>query len=207
MSENTSWFSKGFEDINKNDYQANAGPSRFWMPKESEKEITFIDSEPFTFWECNMQMNGNWRNWFTSLKSLNQTCPLEEAGFKPYYVGMFTIIDHSEWTDKKGNTHKDEVKLFPAKITVLKKLKRQMEKKGSLKGCKFTVYRSDDKSPATGDEFEFVDRIDVDKTFPEAKAFIYEDIFAPKSEDELKRLAGLPSNEKSSVDNEEDVPF
>jgi len=206
-----SWFTTGYEGLDT--IQASdksAASPRFWLPRGAEKKVTFVDSEPFCFWEVNLNLNGSWRNWFTSLKSLNQECPLEKAGFKPYYVGMFTIIEHTPWTDSKGVEHKDNVKLFPAKTSTLKRLRRQVDKNGDLKGCTYTIFRTDeDKSPAVGDEYTFIESIEVATLYPEAKVFEYEDLFSPSTKEELAKIVGVSDNVNEVVksDTDVDVPF
>lgn len=82
-----------------------------------------------------------------------------------YYVGYFTVVDCSEWTDSKGVKHQYEVKLLPAKMKTLKKFKRKKEDKGSLVGAMFTAFREDSRSPSVGDEFEFKREVDLNKLF------------------------------------------
>lgn len=202
------WFASGFDSLD-NIPDSNSGKTqrRFWMPAEKSAKITFIDSEPFCIWEVNMNLNGSWRNWFTSLKSMGQECPLEEAGFRPYYAGFLTVIDHSVWTDSKGVEHKDNVKLYAAKVSTMKKLKRQIEKNGPLGGCQFDVYRSDKKSASVGDEFDFIGKIDVSSQFPEAKAFDYQNQLAPKSIAELRAIVGTAADTESNESDSESVPF
>ena len=203
------WFKSGFESLDSMpDTSAGKTQRRFWMPAEKSAKITFLDSEPFCIWEVNMNLNGSWRNWFTSLKSMGQECPLEEAGFRPYYVGFLTVIDHSEWEDSKGVTHKDDVKLYAAKVSTMKKLKRQVEKHGPLGGCQFDVYRSDKKSAAVGDEFDFVGKIDVASQYPDAKIHDYQNELAPKSSSELKKIVGAAEEtETANEEAGENVPF
>lgn len=141
---------------------------RFWMPKDTEKEITFLDGVVapdgsfnfHSYYEHNIQMNGSWKNWFVCLaQEEQQPCPLCEAGDTARFVGVFSVIDHSEWTDKKGVKHKDELKLYVAKLTTLKLLRKWATKKNGLVGWRVEVSRSDkDNSPAIGDSFEFLKR-------------------------------------------------
>jgi hypothetical protein len=203
------WFKSGFESLDSMpDTSFGKTQRRFWMPAEKSAKVTFVDSEPFCIWEVNMNLNGSWRNWFTSLKSMGQECPLEEAGFRPYYVGFLTVIDHSVWTDSQGKEHKDDVKLFPAKVSTMKRLKRQVEKNGPLAGCQFDVYRSDAKSASVGDEYDFLGKIEVDSQYPEAKVFDYQNDLAPKSAAELKKIVGTAEEtETKSESDGENVPF
>ena len=83
------------------------------------------------------------------------------------YKGMFfSVLDLSEWTDKKGVKHSCEKKLLVAKKDTAEKLGRKwlarQEQGQSLRGAMFKVYRgSTDKSPSVGDDFEFVKMVDL----------------------------------------------
>ncbi len=200
------WHSTGFDGMEEEEERrAAAQVRRFWLPPDAEGEITFVDdmeNAPFNMWEHNLKINGNWRNWYTCINKSQPgevDCPICDDGNRPYYVGFFTVIDHREWTDKKGNKHVNEVKLFPAKLNVLKKLKRQLEKQGTLTGKRFTVFRADRKTPATGDDFEFVGDTDIATEYPEAVAFDYAEILAPKKARFLQRVVGQIEGDDDTI--------
>lgn len=117
--------------------------------------------------EHNPKMNGHWRNWMTCLKGIYDEavcCSVLGANTR-YYVGYFTVVDCSEWTDKKGNKYQYEIKLLGAKLKTLKKLRRKRDDRGSLIGCLFHTYREDSQSPSVGDEFEFKREADMEKLY------------------------------------------
>lgn len=218
MAEEKKWYETGYDGADRVEEQRQqSAVRRFWMPENSEAEITFLDDAPFSIWEHNLKLNGNWRNFFTCLKNIPgvDSCPLCDDGSSAYYVGFFTVIDHREWEDNKGNKHQHEVKLFGAKLNVIKKLKRQAERHGGLRGKKFTVFRADGKTPNTGDDFDFLGEVDLSKEFldekgNEQKPFAYEEILAPKKEKYLMRIVGESDSgedEGDGGDGEEKVPF
>lgn len=137
---------------------------RFWLPEGKDGSFTFLDGNmaddildiPFLY-EHNVYMNGNWKNWFICTQD-TEPCPICEGGGKPYYAGFFTVIDHSEWTDKQGVKHRDEVKMFVAKRDTIKQLLKLSAKRGGLRGCRFDVSRTGDKSPSVGNVFDFVQK-------------------------------------------------
>jgi hypothetical protein len=139
---------------------------RFWIPKDGEGDITFLDGDltdgildiPF-YHEHNVYMNGSWMNWFICTQD-EEPCPICEGGGNHSYVGVMTVIDHSEYTSKKDNSiKKDVVKLFVAKRDTIKLLQKQAVKRGGLRGCRFEVSRTGDKSPAVGSAFEFTEKL------------------------------------------------
>lgn len=139
---------------------------RFWMPKDADNEITFLDGDlqdgmldiPF-YYEHQVNMNGSWNNHFICTQD-EEPCPVCEGGHSPSYVGVFTVIDHSEYTSKKDNkVYKDQVRLMVAKRDSIKQLQKLAEKRGGLRGCRFDVSRTGDKSPAIGNVFDFTEKV------------------------------------------------
>ncbi len=135
---------------------------RFWIPKDGAGEITFLDGNlvdgildiPF-FHEHQINMNGSWNNHFICTQD-EEPCPICEGGSSPSYVGVLTVIDHSEYVSKKDQkTHKDNVKLFVAKRDTIKALQKLAVKREGLRGCRFDVSRTGDKSPSVGNMFDF----------------------------------------------------
>lgn len=171
--------------------------SRFWLPGEANAKIVFLDDNPPIIEEHQLKLNNDWRNWYTCLRIVGETCPIcDELDDKPYTVGFYTIIDTTEWTDKKGETHKNQLKLFAAKFQTLQILKRLSGKRGSLAGCVFDVYRSSKDAPNTGDVFDFegkLDKEDILKLNPEAAVFDYNEILAPKKAGDILRDLGKNS--------------
>lgn len=170
MSDN-SWFRVGFKpnlstgnvptDTQVKDWDIR----RFFVKVDEPKEFIFADDQVFGVWEHNPKMNGKWDSHFTCLQGTGVDCPVcQVLGDKTRcYVGYYTVIDCSEWTDKKGVKHQYELKYFPAKTKTLKKLHKKKESAGTLVGMKFKADRTDKKSPNVGDDFEFVEKVDMTK--------------------------------------------
>lgn len=170
MEKKKSWAQQGFGGLKHEEERLATlfGPNRVWLKPGSSLEFLFIDDEPFTFYEHNPKIDGSWRNWVTCLSGSDyDTTPCCEilGPNSKYYVGYFTVVDLSKWTDKKGNVHQYEVKLLPAKAKTLKKLKRKKEERGSLVGCIYKAHREDEESANVGDEFEFIKEADLSKVF------------------------------------------
>ena len=123
-------------------------------------------------YEHNFKANGNWLNWLTCLRGIEDSCPAcEELGENNrYYVGYYSVVDTSKWTDKRGNEHQFEMQLLPAKLGSLKKFRRKKQDRidaggTGLAGCLFRCTRDTDKEPSIGGEFEFIREVDMEKLF------------------------------------------
>lgn len=203
---------------------------RFFIKREDEEEatITFLDGDldddgmldAVTLWEHNLKINGKWGN-IHPCTQLQEECPICEGGDNPYLITLFTIIDHREWTDKNGNKHSNERKLFACKREVFKRLQKIAAKRGGLAGCTFEVSRSpSDKSPATGDSFDFVEKrtlkqiakalgLDAEESVP----YDYEEVIEYLNAKQLRKLgfgtpsgAVLGSEGSMGDDDDEDEP-
>ena len=172
---------------------------RFWMKNGTDREITFVDPAtinfngqqiptPIQYMEYNLNMNGHWRNWFTRPTDDSQDF-LKELGHRASKVAALTVIDHSEWTDRKGNAHKDEVVMYVVKrsSTVWKQIERFYSTHGSLQGQRFRISRMGDKSPGTGSLLEHIGQSEVYN--PEIhKPYDYFEVLKPKTRDELIKI-------------------
>lgn len=144
---------------------------RFWMPDGEDRQITFLDGELdeegmldiFMFYEHTVRMNGNWEHFVcTGDVDQSQPCPICAAGERPSFVGVMTVIDHSQHTVKKGQNAGKVIantrKLFVAKQGTIRQLTKLAVKRGGLAGCTFDVSRTGDKEPAVGNQFDFVQK-------------------------------------------------
>jgi len=213
MSDNKSWYSTGYDELDREIEQIETRKSsskffRFWLKPGEECEITFLSNEPFICREHNLNINGRWGNFYTCLSSMNLKCPLCDAGESSYLAGFFPIIDHRSFTDKNGVEYSNQVKIFVAKVTTLKKLKKQSERRKSIEKAKFLVNRLDgEKSLSVGDDFEFIEMVEnFDELYSGVETVIpFEEILAPKSPEALKRL--IAPDVSIAGGEMDDVPF
>jgi hypothetical protein len=154
---------------------------RFWVPKDKESSITFLDGDltpdgllenPF-YYEHNINLAGKWNNFFICTQD-EEPCPICQGGASASYVAVFTVIDHSEYISKTdGQLKKDVVKLLVAKMDSVKLLQKYALKRGGLRGCRFDVTRTGDKSPSIGSAFDFTEKLveaDLVKKYAERSA-------------------------------------
>lgn len=210
-----SWFKKDFGGVDDaiRDQERSRKPNRLWLAEKTEKQIVFVDDEGFSFYEHQLKINDDWRNWFSCLRQMGKNCPLCDSGYNRYYVTMFTVVDLSEWTDKKGVKHVNELRLLALKPDVASIVKRKKAtRNGSLVGCMFKVFRSSGKDYSSGSDFEFIDKVDLQK-FSNPKPFEYEKLFAPLTPEQLSNVMGArqasSGNAKKAdgVEADEAIPY
>jgi hypothetical protein len=124
---------------------------------------------------------------------------------RPSSLVVFTVIDHSSWTSpQNGKTYVDQKRLFVAKRNssawgiLQRSMDRLRERKGieSLRGCRFEGSRHGDKTPAVGNSFEFLERVEDLESLDQP--FDYGLVLAPKSQADLQRLLELIHGDHSN---------
>ena len=191
--------------------------NRFWLKPNGEAKVIFLDDDPIVLEEHQLKVNGDWRNWFTCRRILNEPCILcDELKDTPSTVGFYTVVDLTEYTDKKGNVHKNTIKLFAPKFKALQVIKRlSMKRKEAghdgIALCVFDVFRSSGDAYNVGDVFTFEAQTTWDEVKvlnPEAAVLDYLKILEPKTNAELKQLLSknTAANSEYGMD-EDDVPF
>ena len=212
---NPSWMQRGYSAGDKakeaEEQRRNSGKGktrRHWMRDGSETYLTFVDDDPAVFREHQFKLNGHWRNWFTCIQGIPhpetgkpQQCPACARGNKSYFAAAYTVIDHSEWTDRDGNNHKDERRLLVVKDEVYGLLSKQSGKRKGLVGARFEVSRTGDKSPNTGNVWDFEEKVDLGQYGDEATPVDYATEFAPLTAEVLAQVIGGQAPSQSSGGN------
>lgn len=215
------------KEEHKAEVAAKGNVFRFFVTKDKEASITFLDGDIVDgvldttfYYEHNLNMNGKWGNFFACTQE-EEPCPICEGGNNPSYVCVLTVIDHSSYVSKKdGQTKKDNIKLFVAKRETYKMLQKLAIKRGGLRGCRFDVSRTGDKSPSVGNVFDFTEKLTdaqlVEKYGADkSKAVNYEEYFGNlyMPAKELRKLgfgstAGPIGSEQAPEDGSyDDVPL
>jgi hypothetical protein len=119
---NASWYSTGFDAADQEKVERERRrntPWRFFLKQGQATEIIFLDDfsqthkiklpngdeierpiVPFSIDEHNLTVDGDWKNWYTCLKKIDPPCPICSAGYRPYYVGMLSIL--AKWVDESS---------------------------------------------------------------------------------------------------------
>ena len=127
-------------------------------------------------------------------------CPACDDGDNCSVISAYTVIDHTEFEDKKGKRRKDELKLLIAKTKTFKTIKKKQKRKGSLRGIRFAVSRLTKDSPNAGDDFEIIGETKLpDKIQPAP----YHLVFKPRTPKEMIDYFQLATTEYT----DEDIPF
>ena len=142
----------------------------------------------------------------------DENCPLCEAGNKASNHFVFNVFDPREYTDKAGNHHKDEVKLWRVGVTLLRLLKKKSSKYGPLTKLDVEVSKMGSGSGSSWD----IEISPSDKKFklPEgAEPYNLIEVLAPKTRDELVRIlnggnsAPTKPVESNDDDDDEDIDW
>jgi len=154
-----SWYETGYSVISKEEERQASSqmPNTFWVSVGSSKPIIFIDDDPFSIYEHTIRLNNErFYRPVTCIRGMypdDPICCVELGARDAALVGYTTIVDCSE---KKDPKYGYELQLFQGKLRTLKKLQLKKNTKGSLVNMKWTVSRTDTKSPRCGDDFEWV---------------------------------------------------
>jgi len=143
-------------------------------------------------------------------------CNTSNPQIKTYRVGLFTIIDRTEYTHKKGEkagqVERDQKRLFVAKKDtweiLARRAKTRVEAGQTLRGAQFLVSRgSDQKCANVGNDFEFENMANLSE-FPDVTEFDYEELFKPdvalvgeylRALDAAGPVSGEPEDENTVV--------
>lgn len=204
-----SWFSDGFattkSDLEeKKDQQLRNSARRFWVKTDTYTDVIFLDERAISFREHKFwNPGGGGSDEFTCL-GLAGACPACLDGHEAQKVTVFSIIDTSKWSDKKGNVHENEKKLlvvYPEQAAAL------MEKKanwGGLSGKAVRIRRTGKTSPSSGNDFELLMRdarplvVDLSK-YKDNQPFDYIKLFSPLHRDKARILyARIQRNDQKS---------
>jgi len=180
---------------------------RFYLPKGKETQITFLDGsltsdgllDTVTYWEHQLNLSGHWKNWFPCTQD-TEVCPICETGQggqpdTPALVAVFSILDHSVWTDKQGATRKNERRFYVCKRDTFKRLQKYATKRNGLAGCTFDVSRVGAKSENVGNDYDFVEKQTLEALaakynlkLSEVQPLNYEELIPYRDAEALKKM-------------------
>jgi len=189
---------------------------RFWLPNKAgddpenpinEARVIFLGgaknsdgeatSAPICWWEHELKIDSRWGNYFTCTLGHEGQCPFCEKGVSRYYCGGFTIIDTRRWKSKHdGEEHVNEKKFVVFKsdnLSVFHK-KQQKRNKGVLMGTLWETMRTGDKKPREGDQWDFIEAVDLSKVLDvngdpiDTEVLPYKDFLKPASEERASEV-------------------
>ncbi len=190
---------------------------RFWLKRGTERRVTFLDGSLddngelvlTTYYEHNLYMNGRWNNFFVCAGNEEEPCPICEEGNLPAYCAVFTVIDHTKYTDRNGKSHKDDVSLLVAKRQTQQLLEMQAAKRDGLAGVTFDVARTnEEQAAAVGTMFDYVGKNPVKaicNKFKVTGPLDYEEVLGFKSASELRKM-GFGKTDKTGDEPDVEDP-
>jgi len=205
---------KRAEEVKEEMIKQATGARRFWLKEGNEALVTFLDNTPFFIHEHNLRIGGKWGNYFTCLQEFDN-CPICEAGHRPYFACIYTIIDHSTYKTKAGKEVKNQKKLLVLKRTAYEIImdRKKNDLDNDLTYVVFRTKRHKADDPNTGGDWVVKKRldlatvkrfipsdIDVNERDDYLKPFNYIDIFQPKEADALRRIVGGAAPVGSNAD-------
>lgn len=155
------------------EYEREKLARKFYITAGKQANITFVDGNLFegilenVYYEHNITPPGGKPGKDTKSyvcigeaeADEGKQCPLCADGDTPRHVVALTVIDHSEYIDKKGVSHKNQKKLFLATDKTQKKLELEATTRGGLSGAKYISTRSNEAfEPRVGGTFTFLEK-------------------------------------------------
>ncbi len=177
-------------------------PTRLWLPPSNEKEIIFLDGGGSVVYEhSGWNPTKNKPEFYTCLSKgrggngvvqPKGVCPFCDKGVLRTESTPYSVLDCTPWKNKEGKEFNFGRKLLMAKWGVNQKILFRKKMRGSLVGVKYLLVRYGEKSAITGDDFEFVEKIDLsslEKSGVNVKVFNYDEVFKPIDKESCASLA------------------
>ncbi len=131
--------------------------------EEGARERRFHNTN-VNIYEYNWHANGNWMNWATVPEDSDANDVFREKGLNPRFVGMYTIINCTEWEDKQGKKHNFELQFLPAKEKTVELVRERKLSKDGLAGKMVKVKRFEgSKTLSAGDDYDVEKEVEMDK--------------------------------------------
>lgn len=194
------WATQGWGEAEEQAKSSTNFTRDFFLKDGDEATIRVLDAEPFNIRDHYVKAK---KGWFTCL---GEGCPLCEEGNKATNHFVFNVLDTREWTDKKGGSHSDEVKIWRVGIRLLRLLGKKMGKYGPLDTYDITVSRLGDGTNTTYDIDVEAKTLNTPAVVPEGQElYDREEVLAPKNRSELISVAtGGGSSENGADDDDDD---
>lgn len=141
-------------------------PWEISVPVGGSLNVYILDEgEPYATYQHDIGGGPNSRaKTYPCLQDTGEPCPLcNKEGKAGYFILYYTAVAPKEtYTNKEGKevTRRFQKKLFPIKIKMMEKYKREFIKQGgSMRGVKLRLIRDGKMDPKTGNDFEVMGRL------------------------------------------------
>lgn len=212
----STWYKSGFDAVasEQDALTRRNRPNDFYMRVGETKQLVFVDDEPMTTRQHSYQDREGRYSSMTCLAATETDIPCCAALGQSYLVGMFTVVDCSRVEGKEGKIYQYELKVLPAKLNTLKLLQyKKSVKGGTLINQLYKIFRTGEKTPSCGDNFDYEREITDPKVlFARAnyRGKLLSELYAAavRSPEEMRKLAlqfQLPTiNGVQTLEMEED---
>lgn len=163
------WFETGYGGADREQEKRDIGgkPNRWWMAPGTQKQLVFVDDTPVCFDEHQWRTPDSKFPSFAACtaKISQEPCVgcTSKGVQKADYSGHLTIVDITGYKNKKGEEVKYQLVEMAPKLKAMNKLKFKKASKGTMMGQLYTVTRTDENAPSTGDDFDFIRDSDMSK--------------------------------------------
>lgn len=185
---------------------------------------TFVDGNthpdgydmPYAYEEHQVQINGDWRNWFTCIEGYPHPetgepmeCPICRSSVIPlsqkkaYLAHAYTVINHSPYPTKRGlkNEKGDELTLLIAKqkfAATIKRRRLREKENGGLRGWFAYFIRTTTDGANTGNEISWEKKDELDESIVPLD---YISILAAKLPQEIQKALAMGGLAEGSARN------
>lgn len=196
------WYGKGFEAAEEQvaAHQQTFTREFFVKSGNTVAGLRILDDEPINIRDHFVKGKG----WFTCIQGIgDDNCPLCESGNKATNHFVFNVLDPTEYTDKNGNTHKNQVKIWRLGITLLRVLDKKRAKYGPLTTLAVEISKMGQGQQTSYD-------IEVEKAAKEVKLpegeepYDLLEVLKPKSRQELINIMNGVTSAPAEGDDDED---
>lgn len=176
---------------------------RFKLGPGDKGKVIFLDHPHVWLWEHSKNVDGRWENYTCTLEK--ETCPLCIMKEKRAQILVATVIDTRKVVSKKGKVYQYQKSLLVMKGKAIRAMMRQFLDDGKIDLTHYAMELerdTDAQSVACGEIFTLGKKISMStleaiakKIEADPKEYLepydYFDILAPKSDRELRIIAGM----------------
>jgi hypothetical protein len=198
----SNWFSKGFGEAESQvaEYSSGGWTREFFLKSGETTKVNILDEESFNIRDHFVKGKG----WFTCIQGLqDEDCPLCEDGNKATNHFVFNVLDPREYVDKKGNSHKNQVKIWRVGITLLRVLEKRRNSYGAYPTLDLEVEKMG-QGQSTVYDIQATKREKPVKLPEGEDLYDLTEVLAPKTRKEIINALTKSDNSPTDIDDEDD---
>jgi hypothetical protein len=193
-----SWATRGFEEGEKQIVETSTAFTREFFLKNSKEQAVVRVLDPET-WNIRSHFNKKDNTWYTCIQG-EENCPFCERGIKANNQFILQVLDKRVMTDKNGNEHTNEVKIWRTGARVFRALSAFKGKYGDLTTLDLEVTRL-----GVGKQTQYQilpENFNSEQDMAEIELYNLEEILQPKTRLELLQVLGEDDGDDDDGDEE-----